>query len=62
MNIITVIIIVITIYYLHPGTHGSGVGVGNLATLVTRIQLVTGEGKVRKNVMSMNLILFQRQG
>ncbi len=28
------------------GTHGSGINFGNMATLVTRIELVTGEGEI----------------
>ena len=29
------------------GTHGNGVEVGNLATLVTRLEYVSGKGEVR---------------
>ena len=30
----------------HVGTHGTGVEFGNLATLVTRLELITGDGSV----------------
>ena len=30
----------------YVGTHGTGVGFGNMATLVTKLELVTGNGEV----------------
>ena len=32
--------------FLLTGTHGSGIKFGNLATLVVRLELVTGRGEV----------------
>ena len=33
-------------FYSFPATHGSGVGFVNMAAMVTKLELITGEGKI----------------
>ena len=46
--IIIIVIVVIVVSYINflPATHGTGIGFGNMATLVTGVEFVNGRGEV----------------
>ena len=41
------------------GTHGTGLGFGNIATMVTRLELVTGKGEILSLSESENPDIFK---
>ena len=41
------------------GTHGSGIKIGNLATFVVRLELVTGQGQVLTVSATDNTDIFR---
>jgi len=44
---------------LYTGTHGTGIGVGNYATTVTRMELITANGETLSLSASENSDIFK---